>query len=197
MTCSVTRWKFCNELRILFSSPAAFLFIYSYFQGMKIPVLLFVFFISLPGFSQEMNKESLYDPLEDAESEIDRALAEAKRQGKHVFIQAGGNWCVWCIRFENFIKADPQLDSMVQSNYIVYHLNYSKENYNAKLMAQYGYPQRFGFPVFLVLDGDGKLLHTQNTVYLEEGKSYSKKEVMGFLRDWSPAALEPSQYKEQ
>ena len=44
----------------------------------------------------------------------------------------------------------------MNANYVVYHLNYSKENYNAKLLTKYNFPQRFGFPVFLILDGEGK-----------------------------------------
>ena len=77
-------------------------------------------------------------------------------------------------------------------------MNYSKENYNAKLLAKYGYPQRFGFQVFLVLNGDGKLIETQNSWYLEDGKkSYDRDKVIEFLTDWSPLALDPKQYKEQ
>ena len=105
---------------------------------------------------------------------------------------------MWCARFHEFISNDKQIDSLVSANYVVYHLNYSKENYNAKLLAKYGYPQRFGFPVFLILDGDGKLLQTMNSWYLEDGnKSYVKEKVMEFFTDWSTKALDPKAYKEQ
>jgi hypothetical protein len=76
-------------------------------------------------------------------------------------------------------------------------MNYSKENFNAKLLEKYGYPQRFGFPVFLVLDEEGKLIQTQNSWYLENGnKSYDRDKVIEFLTDWSLEALDPKQYKE-
>ena len=42
-----------------------------------------------------------------------------------------------------------------------------------------------------------ELIHTQNSGYLEEGKSYNTKTVIGFLNDWSPKALDPKQYMEQ
>jgi len=58
------------------------------------------------------------------------------------------------------------------------------------------YRKQFGFPVFLVLDNKGNLLHTQNSAYLEEGKSYSRSKVDGFFTDWSPAALDPKQYQQ-
>jgi len=78
----------------------------------------------------------------------------------------------------------------------VYHLNYSKENKNLPVLAAYGYPQRFGFPVFLILDKNGKLIHIQNSGYLEEGKGYSKEKVADFLINWAPDALDPEKYKE-
>jgi thioredoxin-related protein len=149
-------------------------------------------------FSQDITKFKLYSPTENAAQKIAEAVKQARQQGKHVFIQVGGNWCIWCARFNDFITTDPSIDSLVKANYIVYHMNYSDENHNLKLLAKYGYPQRFGYPVFLILDGTGKLLHTQNTGYLEDGKkSYKRDAVIGFFKDWMPAALDPKQYKEQ
>ena len=47
----------------------------------------------------------------------------------------------------------------------------------------------------MILDGKGKLLHIQNSAYLEEGKGYGKSKVMEFLSNWSPAAIDPANYK--
>ncbi|HEY6503415.1 MAG TPA: thioredoxin family protein [Chitinophagaceae bacterium] len=149
-------------------------------------------------FSQDLKKFNLYKPQENAEEKIAEAIKNAKAGGKHVFVQIGGNWCIWCARFNDFVTSDPSIDSLIKANYIVYHLNYSPENKNEKLLARYSYPQRFGYPVFLILDGTGKLLHTQNSAYLEDGKkSYNKETVTGFFTDWRPAALDPNQYKEK
>ena len=64
-------------------------------------------------------------------------------------------------------------------------------------MTKYKEPQKFGFPVFLVLDRKGKLIHTQNSVYLKKDKGYDRDKVMNFFEDWSPKAFDPKQYKEQ
>jgi hypothetical protein len=74
-------------------------------------------------------------------------------------------------------------------------VNYSKENKNEAVLAKLNYPGRFGFPVFLILDGNGKLLHIQNSGYLEKDKGYDKEKVMGFFNDWAPKALDPKQYQ--
>jgi thioredoxin-related protein len=137
----------------------------------------------------------LYNPKANAAKDIAEAVQQAKKQNKLVLIQAGGNWCSWCIRFNKFVHEDAQLDSAVKANYIVYHLNFSPENKNEAIFKNYGYPQRFGFPVFLVLDGAGKLLHTQNSVYLEEGKGYSKKKVLEFFDGWKTDSFNPEHYK--
>jgi thioredoxin-related protein len=152
--------------------------------------------ISMAAYTQDLSKFNLYNPSENASQAIEAAVKRAKAAKKHVFIQIGGNWCIWCARFNDVVTKDASLDSLINNNYVVYHLNYSKENKNEKLLARYGYPQRFGFPVFLILDGNGKLLHTQNSVYLEQDKGYNKEKIAGFYTDWRPAALDPSQYKE-
>lgn len=146
--------------------------------------------------AQDLTKFHIYHPEANATKEIADKVKEAKASGKHVLIQVGGNWCIWCARFNDFVNSDATLDSAVKAAYVVYHLNYSKENKNLDVLAHYGFPQRFGFPVFLVLDGNGKLMHTQNSSYLEAGKSYDKDKVLGFFNDWSPAALDPKQYQE-
>jgi len=49
--------------------------------------------------------------------------------------------------------------------------------------------------VFVILDAHGKRLHTQSTGYLEQGEGYNKESVIEFLNQWSPAALNPANYK--
>ncbi len=139
----------------------------------------------------------LYNPSADATADIEKAVKLADKEHKFVLIQAGGNWCVWCLRFNKFVTEDLQIDSLVHAGFIVYHLNYSKENTNKAVFAKYGFPQRFGFPVFIILDEKGNRIHTQNSAYLEEGKSYNKEKVFEFLKDWTPNALNPDKYKDK
>ncbi|MFT3910233.1 MAG: thioredoxin family protein [Ferruginibacter sp.] len=149
-------------------------------------------FISAVSFAQE---KKLYDPTADAEKDIAAAVKKAKAEHKYVLLQGGGNWCSWCIEFARFTKADPQLDSAMNAGFIWYHLNYSKENKNEKTFAKYGYPQRFGYPVFIILNENGERINTQNSSYLEDGKkSYDQKKVLEFLEMWSPSALDPKNF---
>jgi thioredoxin-related protein len=164
---------------------------------LKYSLLLLVMLSGLSLSAQDMTKFKLYKPQENAEKALEEVVEKAKDEKKHVFVQIGGNWCVWCARFEDFVKTDKSIDSLVKANYEVYHLNYSPENKNAELLKRYKFPQRFGFPVFLILNGKGELLHTQNSWYLESGKSYDKEKVTAFFNDWAPKAFDAAQYKDQ
>jgi len=162
---------------------------------MKNFIFLALCFISLSLSAQQESKK-LYDPSTNAGKDIAAALKKAAAEKKHVLIQAGGNWCSWCIEFARFAKEDAQIDSLLKSSFVWYHLNYSKENKNEALLAKYGFPQRFGFPVFIVLNAKGERVHTQSSEYLEDGKkSYDQKKVMGFLTAWTPSALDAKTYQ--
>ena len=131
-----------------------------------------------------------YHPEENAEARIAELTAQAKKENKNIMIQAGGNWCIWCLRFNNYVQTTPELKKLVDNNYIYYHLNYSPDNKNEKIFAKYGNPgDKYGYPVFIVLDKDGKQIHTQDSSVLEEGKGYSLDKVKKFFEDWKPKAM--------
>lgn len=137
----------------------------------------------------------LYNPFANAKADIANAVSRAGNEGKHVFLQIGGNWCVWCLRFNQLILENDTLSTVMNKNFIVVHVNYSRENRNEETLATLGFPQRFGFPVFVILDGKGNRLHTQNSAYLEQGEGHSTKKVLDFLNAWTPKALDPKSYK--
>lgn len=128
-----------------------------------------------------------YNATENAEAKIAEMVKKAKAENKNIILQAGGNWCIWCLRFNNFVQTTPELKEVVDENYLYYHLNYSPENKNEKVFAKYDNPgAKFGYPVFVVLDQDGKMIHTQDSAVLEEGKGYSKEKVKDFFEKWVP-----------
>lgn len=162
---------------------------------MKLRLIILLSAISLVACGQETKK--LYDTSLDGMKQIKEAMAAAQSARKHVLIQFGGNWCPWCIRFDAFSKADPEISKVIADNYIPVKLNYSPENYNDAANVYLGNPTRFGFPVFIILDGKGKVLHIQDSGLLEEGEGYSQKKVLGFFQNWTPAALLPKERKVQ
>ncbi len=154
----------------------------------------FIFLTLLVTFHSSLFSQTepvrIYNPDADAKSDIAAAIKQAKAENKHVMLQIGGNWCPWCIKLHNFIAADPQIDSLLKADYVTVMVNVDKEKdkRNYDLLADYGNPQRFGFPVLVVLNRDGERIHTQDSWYLELDKSYDREKLMQFYRMWNVAA---------
>lgn len=140
----------------------------------------------------------VYDETIDRMEQIDKAVAKAKAEHKYVMCQVGGNWCIWCLRFADFVNKDEELKKVVDDNYVFIHVNYVRNDKTATdteaVMKRLGNCARFGFPVFVILDGEGRVVHIQDSSYLEEDKGYSKEKVMRYFQIWSPASVETLKY---
>ena len=162
----------------------------------KITLLLLVLGMSLGIAHSQQPKPTIYNPDANAKADIDVAVAKASAENKHVLIQIGGNWCSWCVKFHKLIHTDAALDSVLKADYVFILVNYSKENKNLPVLKDLDFPQRFGFPVLVVLDKTGKRLHTQDSGLLESGDGgYDTKKVIGFLKGWNVAAFDANNYK--
>lgn len=130
----------------------------------------------------------IYDESADQMQLIDDALTRAKAEGKHVICQVGGNWCRWCLMFADFAKKNAEVAKIIDDNFVYLHVDYA-EHSPAALKERLGNPGRFGFPVMVVLDAEGKVLHIQDSSFLESGEGYSPKLVKRFLQKWTPDAM--------
>lgn len=155
--------------------------------------------VSLLANAQGLKK--VYDENVNPLEQIDQALATARSEGKYVICQVGGNWCPWCLRFADFITNDSTISKLVADNFVYIHVNYNPAEEDAvkvqrgkAMMQRLNNPRRFGFPVFVVLNGEGNVLHIQDSSFLEEGKSYNQQNVIRFFKNWTPKAVEEIKY---
>ena len=123
-----------------------------------------------------------YDPKRDAAQDIRGAAAEAKRTNRRVLLEVGGEWCSWCHHMDDFFAAHPDLTSLRDKSFVTVKINFSEENPNKEVLGQF--PAIAGYPHLFVLDGDGALVHSQDTSALEEGKSYNLNRFTTFLAYW-------------
>ena len=154
---------------------------------MKRIVLVLLLLAGIGAVSAQEKK--YYNAEVDAMAQIQTASMLAKQSGRYVLCQVGGNWCPWCIRFANFATTDSVIAPLIERNFVYVHINYSKANKNPEAMKYLGNPARFGFPVFVILDEEGKPIHIQESASLEEGKSYDRKKVENFLSLWTKKAV--------
>lgn len=143
-------------------------------------ILTLLFSCSLYSQSNKVYNEAI-----DAVEQINAAVEKAAKENKLVLCQVGGNWCVWCLRFAELAATNDTIRSVIDNNFVYIHVNYSPKNKNPKAMQKLRNPARFGFPVFVILDGKGQYIHTQNSSYLEQGKGYDVKKVAEFLNQWT------------
>ncbi len=141
----------------------------------------------------------IYNPLADAKADLAKAIRTADSLNKNVLVQVGGNWCPWCIKFHKFCKNDTIIDTLMNKNYVVVHLSYGKgtEPKNLDILKDLDFPQRFGFPVFVILNKKGKRIHTQDSSFLESGEGYDQKKIISFLKQWTVSALDPEKYNKK
>lgn len=141
----------------------------------------------------------VYDENIDPIEQINQAVKKAKSEGKFVICQVGGNWCPWCLRFADFIKKDNAISNVIDESFVFIHVNYNpkksegeeKMQLAKRMLERLNNPARFGFPVFVVLDEEGKVLHIQDSSFLEEGQSYNQEKVLRFFKKWTPGAVKP------
>lgn len=150
---------------------------------------IFLFVAIVISACQISAQTKYYNEEVDGMDQIRTATALAQQTGRYVLCQVGGNWCPWCIRFADFATTDSIIAPLLEKNYVYVHINYSKNNKNTEAMKYLGNPARFGFPVFVVLDENGKPIHIQESESLEEGKSYSRKKVENFLTLWTKKSV--------
>ncbi len=132
-----------------------------------------------------------YDPARNADEDIAAALKEARRTNKRVLLEVGGLWCIWCRIMDEFFVKHPDLLAYREKNYVMVKVNMSEENKNEVVLARY--PKINGYPHIFVLDSEGKLLHSQDTGLLEEGKGYNLEKFSNFLKEWSLASASAMQ----
>jgi thiol:disulfide interchange protein len=131
--------------------------------------------------------DPVYNPEADPKADLQAAMEQAAREGKHILMEVGGEWCVSCHRMDAFFVEHAELLALRKKNYVFMKVNMSEENENKEFLSRL--PAIDGYPHLFVLDASGELLHSQNTGKLEEAKSYSLTRFMAFLEKWSPKAI--------
>jgi thioredoxin-related protein len=130
----------------------------------------------------EFSPETKFDSTRDAQKDLEDAVAAAKRMHKLVYVDIGGEWCIWCKRLDNFYESNRDLYNYLMKHYIYVKINYSKENKNEEVLSKF--PKIEGYPHIFILNKHGKLIKSKNTGELEEGKSYNHGKIKLFLKEW-------------
>ena len=123
-------------------------------------------------------KPPIYDVDADFSAEVERALAQAKRENKRVLLMFGGNWCGWCHKLHELFEADAPIRDALASGYVLVMI----DSHNGEAIAtRFETPLDKGVPFLTVLDADGGVLVRQETGSLEDGPRHDPAKVLAFL----------------
>ncbi|GAC1601644.1 MAG: thioredoxin family protein [Ramlibacter sp.] len=137
-------------------------------------VLLF----SFAAFAQSLPAK--FDPTADAAADIATATSAAKAQHQRVMVDVGGEWCPWCHILDRFVATNADVKKLVDDNDVWVKVNWSPQNRKESLLSRW--PTLNGDPHLFVLDGEGRMVHSQDTSQLEAGNDYDKDKLLAFLR---------------
>ena len=130
-----------------------------------------------------------YDPARSAAADIERAIAEARKTGRRILLDIGGDWCPWCHKLDQFFQEHADVLQVREDNFVTVAVYYGSENKNEQILSHYS--NILGIPHIFVLDEDGALLHSQHVVELQTGGIYNPEKVKEFLTRWSPQKTSP------
>ena len=138
--------------------------------------------VAVAQFSIAADLPAKFDPTRDAAADVATATAAAKAQRKRVIVDVGGEWCPWCHILDRFVANNADVKKLVDDHYVWVKVNWSPQNKNEALLSRW--PKVVGYPHIFILDGDGKLVHSQNTAELEAPKDYDKPKMLAFLKQF-------------
>ena len=125
---------------------------------------------------------SAYDPKRDPDKDLTMAEAIAMETHKHILMDVGGSWCIWCRRLDEFFAKNADLRSARDADFVLLKVNMSAQNENYAFLHRF--PEIPGYPFLFVLDENGKVLTVENPSDLENGSGYDEGRVRKFLSSW-------------
>jgi hypothetical protein len=129
-----------------------------------------------------------FDPTRDSNKDLRAAMEQAKREHKNILMDVGGNWCPWCIVLDRTLNEDAELHALLEKNFVLLHVNFSRENENLDFLGPF--PKAKGYPAWYVLSPKGKLLKAEDTSELEQthklDAGYNKETLRTFLTENAP-----------
>jgi len=125
-----------------------------------------------------------FDKTRDAQKDVARTLADAKRFNKRSLIILGANWChdsrALATHFER-----PHFQSLLNTHYKVAYVDVGKKNRNIDIARQFGLEAVEGTPTVFVLNAKGQVLNAATAPTWRNAASRTENEIWTYFVDFA------------
>ncbi len=138
-------------------------------------------------------RPNVYDKAANPKVQVEKAIAQAKRDNKQILLMFGGDWCGWCHKLHDLFASNPEIKKTLADEYVLVMIENSHQYTETVLapckaaLSPDELKKGFGYPFLAVLDSTGKIIKAQPTDVLEEGDHHDPKKVLDFLTNYKAA----------
>ena len=127
-----------------------------------------------------------YDEKANADAAVAAAFAKARKSGKRVLIDLGGNWCGDCLVLANLMER-PELKPFLRAHYEMVSVDVGRFDKNLQVPARFGITQRLeGVPSILIVEPDGKtLVDAGHISALADARHMTPQGLADWLAQWA------------
>ncbi len=125
----------------------------------------------------------IYPDVQAARTDIQSALAKARREHKRVILDFGGDWCGDCQVLNIYFHQSPNAQ-LLEKNFVLVDVNIGRMDQNLDIAHKYGVPVS-GVPALAVLSPSGKVIYSQNKEF-SDMRNMDPHSVTEFLNKWKP-----------
>jgi thiol-disulfide isomerase/thioredoxin len=126
-----------------------------------------------------------YEETANADAEVAAAFARARKSGKRVLIDFGGNWCADC-RIIAGVMELPEMKPFMARYYEYVAVDVGRFNKNMHIPARYGLGRLpKGVPTIVIAEANGKAVNISNAADLESARSMTPQGIADWLARWA------------
>lgn len=125
-----------------------------------------------------------YDEKADATAQVAAARAQARKEGKKLLVDLGGNWCADCRVLAGVMEL-PEVKSFLRKHYVIVTVDIGRFDRNGQVVRSYGITNLKGVPALLVVDPkSNKLLNEGRLSALADARNMTPQALADWLAQW-------------
>lgn len=125
--------------------------------------------------------------LEDANADaaVAAAFARARKSGKRVLIDLGGNWCGDCLVLANIMQL-PEMKPFIAAHFEVVTVDVGRFDKNLQVPARFGITTRLeGVPAVIIAEPDGSFVNPGKITALSDARHMTPQAIADWLAQWT------------